>query len=258
MEEAYPASGEDPMLSASRRSDKMYIEPIDEMAAKAAFPRRRPAAVGLFAWGRARPRSRSAAFAWLEFAFVFLWLPGAAIASGAHGALPLAFAVMLSATVALLSMTRSFHWRDLLPVDPFSEWRLLGGVCAGLAAGAALLSALAPPERLFAGSDIPWTMLIAFPIMTALPLELVYRALFFRRFGHLFRSERRAILAGAAATGLAYLMLSQSGAGVLFGAGVGALLGWIYLRTGQFALCVLIHWIAALALWVIGPGITAF
>lgn len=98
-------------------------------------------------------------------------------------------------------------------------------------------------------------MLIAFPIVTALPMELAYRALFFRRYGHLIKGEVTAIILSAAATSLGYAVLSGSLGGVVFGLSIGALLGWIYLRTGNFAVSVTIHWLAAIALYLIGPGI---
>ena len=233
----------------------MLIEPVDDRTARAVLPQRSDASRGLFAWGRDQLKSARLVIAWLEFAFVFLFLPGAAVFAGMSSATPIVIMIMLSSTVAFLSMTRSFHWRDLLPVDPLSEWRLVVAFSLAFAAIAAGATLAFQPERFLAPDAGVAPMLIAFPFLTALPIELVYRALFLRRFGHLFMSEWGAVLVGACANGLAYFILSPSISGAVFGFVLGVSLGWFYLRTGQFALCVLLHWIAAISVWVIGPGL---
>lgn len=233
----------------------MLIEPIDEHAATAALPRRVEEARGLFAWGRAKLGSFRLCLAWAEFLFVFGMLPTIAIAANALSAIPIVFMAMLSSTVVFLSMTRSFHWRDLLPVDPTSEWRLFLKISGGFAATAAIGSLAFAPDRFMSAEAGVVPMLIAFPILTALPIELVYRALFLRRYGHLFRSPALALAVGAAANALAYYVISGTVTGALFGAIIGGAIGWFYLKTGQFMLGVLLHWVAALCIWIIGPGL---
>jgi membrane protease YdiL (CAAX protease family) len=111
------------------------------------------------------------------------------------------------------------------------------------------------PSQLFSAPPEIAVMLIGFPILTALPMELVYRALFFRRYGHLIQGETAAIILGAAATSLGYAVLSGNIGGVIFGFALGGVLGWAYLKTGNFAVSVVLHWAAAAALYLIGPGI---
>ena len=236
----------------------MLIEPINEQTAISPLPHKAEAARGLFAWGRDRLNSGRLVIAWLEFIFIFVLLPTMTIVTGLASAVPIIITVMLSSTIIFLSMTRSFHWADLLPVDAFSEWRLVLGFSTGFAALAAAVTLTFYPDAFLSPSLGVIPMLVAYPVLTALPIELVYRALFLRRYGHLFNSELGAICVGALLNGLAYFMLSTSIAGAIFGTVLGASLGWFYLRTGQFALSVFLHWIAAMAIWLIGPGLGVF
>lgn len=209
----------------------------------------------MFAWGLPKFNRRRRAMGWVECITLFLVLPLIGIFGDAINVLPLTIMAILSSSILLLSMTRSFHWADLAPVDPFSEWRLVAAVSAFFICSSYAISAIFFPNLLFNSFNGAELMLIAYPILTALPVELVYRALFFRRFGYLFRSEGLAILVGAGTNALLYVMLTHSPFGAVFGFVTGLVLGWAYLRTGQFVLSVMMHWIAALAVWLIGPGL---
>lgn len=221
------------------------------------MPQKAERSKGLFAWGMPRLRPGRFLFALLETSIVFVGLPLLALSSIDGLSLPLIMCAMLSSTAILLSATKSFHWSDLLPVDFWSEWRLMLSCAAGFALTALILTSLYWPARLFSAPPETALMLIAFPLVTALPMELVYRALFFRRYGRLIQGEWMANFLGAAATALGYAVLSHSAAGVAFGFGLGLVLGWAYLRTGNFLLCIVLHWMAAAALYLIGPGLLA-
>lgn len=233
----------------------MYIAPIEGTLVEDALPERAERSDGLFAWGMPRLRARRYVLALIETGFVFLGLPLLAMNSVGGLTIPLIMMVMLSSTAILLSATKSFHWSDLLPVDFWSEWRLMAGCGATFAIVAFTITSLYWPSHLFSAPPEIAMMLVVFPILTAMPMELVYRALFFRRYGHLIRSEAMAIVLGAAATSLGYAVLSGSTGGVVFGFALGGVLGWAYLRTGNFAVSVVLHWAAAAALYLIGPGI---
>lgn len=233
----------------------MYIAPIEGTFVEDALPERAERSNGLFAWGMPRLRARSYRLALFETGFVFLGLPLLAMNSAGGLTIPLIMMVMLSSTAVLLSATKSFHWSDLLPVDFWSEWRLMAGCSAAFAAIAFTMTSIYWPTRLFTAPPEIALMLAAFPVLTAMPMELVYRALFFRRYGHLIRGEAMAIVLGAAATSLGYAVLSGSVGGVIFGFALGGVLGWAYLRTGNFAVSIVLHWAAVAALFLIGPGI---
>ncbi len=233
----------------------MYIAPINGALVEDALPERAERSLGLFAWGMPRLRARRYVLALFETVFVFIALPVLVMLSNGGLTIPLIMMVMLSSTAILLSATKSFHWSDLLPVEFWSEWRILLGCSSAFAAVAFTLTSLYWPTHLFSAPPEIAVMLVVFPIFTAIPMELVYRALFFRRYGHLIQGEPMAILLGAAATSLGYAVLSGGFGGLLFGFALGGVLGWAYLRTGNFAVSVVLHWAAASALYLIGPGI---
>ena len=74
-----------------------------------------------------------------------------------------------------------------------------------------------------------------YPLLSALPQELVFRPLFFRRYGHLFPDGRIALLANGALFGLAHLMFWNWPAVLLSTAG-GLIFAHAYARRGSFAL----------------------
>ena len=233
----------------------MYIAPVDGTLVEDALPERAERSSGLFAWGMPRLRARRYRLALIETGFVFLGLPILAMNSAGGLTIPLIMMVMLTSTAILLSATKSFHWADLLPVDFWSEWRLMAGCSAAFALIAFTITSIYWPSRLFSAPPEIAMMLVVFPILTAMPMELVYRALFFRRYGHLINGETTAIILGAAATSLGYAVLSGGMGGVVFGFALGGVLGWAYLRTGNFAVSVVLHWAAVSALYLIGPGL---
>ena len=232
----------------------MYITPIDGAIVENALPERAERSPGVFAWGMPRLRARRYVLALFETGFVFVGLPILALNSAGGLTIPLIMMVMLSSTAILLSATKSFHWADLLPVDFWSEWRLMAGCGAVFALIAFVVTSIYWPSRLFSAPPEIAMMLLAFPFVTALPMELVYRALLFRRYGHLIRGEATAIVLGAGATALGYTVLSGGVGGIVFGFALGGVLGWAYLRTGNFLVSIILHWAAVASLYLIGPG----
>ena len=231
----------------------MLIEPIEDSRAEA-LPRRVESASGLFAWGLPKLTGNTRLAVWGECAGLFLILPLLAIFFEARLFIPVTIGAMLSSAVILLSMTRNFHWGDLLPVDPFSEWRVVAGFAILFSTLAVAARAVLAPEATM-GVDLALApMLLAFPFLTAAPMELIHRVLFFRRFGHLFPGESSALIFGAASNALVYFMLSGAPVGAFFGAFVGVCVGWTYLRTGQFMISVIVHWLAAICVFALGPG----
>ncbi len=185
----------------------MYIAPIDGALVEDALPERAEHSPGLFAWGMPRLCARRYVLALFETLLVFIAPPVLAMMSNGGLTIPLIMMVMLSSTAILLSATKSFHWSDLLPVEFWSEWRILLGCSAAFVAVAFTLTSLFWPAHLLSAPPEVAVMLVVFPMFTAIPMELVYRALFFRRYGHLIQGEPMAILLGAAATSLGYAVL---------------------------------------------------
>ncbi len=91
-----------------------------------------------------------------------------------------------------------------------------------------------------------------YPLLSALPQELIFRALFFHRYGALVPDPRTARLANAAIFSLAHLMYWSPVVSVMTFAG-----GWLfadtYLKRGFPAVWAL-HGIAGNALFAVGMG----
>ena len=114
------------------------------------------------------------------------------------------------AGLALLWRTGGFHWQGLLrgwrAVPP---WQILAFGLAVALIGHAIIQIARPdyarpltPERLrFLG--VIWLL---YPLISALPQELIFRPLFFHRFGSLFPDRGTAIAVNAAVFSFAHLM----------------------------------------------------
>ena len=215
-------------------------------------------AAALLSWRGRRAGGRRRRALAAECVAVFLLLP--CLAFGLAGSLtaPFLIGTMFWASVILLSLSRNFLWADLLPRDAFSEWPLFAGVAASFAAAALALGLVLAPETIFAPEREMTARLVLYPLLLALPLELFCRALFFRRYGPLFGSERRAILGSTVVGAVVWFALGGGIGLAAFGAVSGAVLSWAYLRTGQFALSVALNWATALAFLLIAPGLAAF
>jgi len=161
---------------------------------------------------------------------------------------------MTAAAAVLLSLTPGFSWRSL--ARGRVDGRMLG--LAGLltAATSTLLVWWLVPGRFLAlprHAPAMWlTIMALYPLLSALPQELVFRALFFGRYRSLFASERQAIVANALVFGLAHLMFWNWVAVSLCVAG-GAIFALGYRQQG-FAQAVLLHGICGGILFTSGLG----
>ena len=166
--------------------------------------------------------------------------------------------VILGVTVAaaiLLSLTPGFRWRSLTRGrgstggwSGSSRWRRRWR--AGL-----LVWRLVPGPALALPRRAPglWLMIMAlYPLLSALPQELIFRALFFGRYGALFEragrggDQRAGVRAGAPD------VLELGGGGALTVAG-GAIFARAYLRHG-FLQAVLLHAVCGGILFTSGLG----
>lgn len=168
------------------------------------------------------------------------------------------FTALLGFTVlglALLWQT-GFDWRGLLrgwARIPWGEVALIA--VAVLAVGALLLSTLRP-EALFAlARQRPGFLLVIwafYPLLSALPQELIFRPLFFHRYGVLMPHDRGAILVNAAIFSFAHLMYWSPVVAAMTFAG-GLVFARAYLTRGFPAAWVL-HAVAGNAIFAVGLG----
>lgn len=166
-----------------------------------------------------------------------------------------AFLGLTLLTAVLLARTPGFRWRELLRGRPDAGRVAAAGVATAVACGALVLWLL--PERALAlprQEPALWLAILAlYPFLSALPQELVFRALFFRRYGGLFADRRLAVGLNAAAFALAHLMFWNGPALVLSFAG-GVIFALGYLGRGGFPMAVLLHAVCGGILFTSGLG----
>ncbi|RED14072.1 CPBP family intramembrane glutamic endopeptidase [Pontivivens insulae] len=196
------------------------------------------------------PRTRL----WVEFLVLFVGVP-----------LVLAFAlpptmmwnVLAAATfagVVLLHYTPGFEWTTLL-TGRFDWIAFLAFTLVTAAASFAAVMIWMPEQLLVLPRAVPqvWLgIMIAYPLVSAIPQELVFRPLFFRRYGDLLPAGS-ALWINAALFSLAHLMyrdpivLSMTFAG-------GVAFAWAYHVRGSFPLACAMHAVAGCIIFTSGLG----
>lgn len=171
---------------------------------------------------------------------------------------PMLFA-MTALGVGLLHLTTSFRWRDLLAGMDRILWAKVWGIGAlVLVFGAALLW-ITRPEALFmiarAEPVLLLMILLLYPLVSALPQEIVYRALFFRRYQPILpRDPRMGMLLNAGLFSMAHLMYWSWIVGFMTFLG-GLAFAWAYEVRRSFPMAVLLHAAAGNAIFLVGLGL---
>lgn len=171
------------------------------------------------------------------------------------GAMFAALFTFTAIAALLLARTPGFRWREL--GEGKVNWRevVLFGLLVALV-GTGVMLWLRPDAFLSLPRRAPglWLMVLAlYPLLSALPQELVFRVLFFRRYGALFASKQAAILANAACFSLAHLIYWNIPALALTFAG-GIVFAHAWLRRG-FRQAFLLHAVAGQILFTLGMGV---
>ena len=113
------------------------------------------------------------------------------------------------------------------------------------------------PDRLFvlfhAHPEIIPRILVLYPVLSALPQEFVFCTFFFWRYGTLFNTPRRIILASAAAFAFAHVLFINPVAPPL-SLIAGLIFAQTYQKTRSLALVTLEHGLYGNALFLIGLG----
>lgn len=231
------------------------IERIDGFAAGGSLPR---------AAGVAAPSDSRRTMLWLEFGLLFALMPLLMrYAVYEHQvplfyALPPAFALML----VFLYFDDSFQLKREL-MRGFS-WATLKSILLIFAVGSLVVTALVAitmPDRLFAlAAERPgkWLKIMAlYPFTSVLAQELVYRVLFFHRYGPLFPNRTVLILVNALAFGLGHaLFRNWIAVGGTFV--VGLLFAWRYSRTRSFWAVWVEHVLWGWLVFTVGLGVYFF
>jgi len=195
---------------------------------------------------------------WAEFLCLFLVLPVVvAVALPTGWMFPALFA-FTALGVILLHVTPGFRWGDLVRGAGRIDWRLVGAFAlATILCGGAVILTLRPEAFLILPRQQPGLMLmilLLYPVVSALPQELVFRPLFFRRYGTILPAGKPAILLNAAVFSLAHLMYWNWPALLMTFAG-GLIFAHAYERQGNFPAAVVLHSVAGGILFALGLGV---
>ncbi|QUS35192.1 CPBP family intramembrane glutamic endopeptidase [Falsirhodobacter algicola] len=167
------------------------------------------------------------------------------------------FAFMLVG-LALLWATPGFRWHELTRGWRAIRWRAVAGLAlATLLAGMAVMQ-IAAPQRMFATLlDHPQRLLaivILYPLLSALPQEVVFRALWFRRYRDILPGGAAGMVLNAAFFSLAHLMYWSAVVTVMTFAG-GLAFAWAHSVRRSFPMAWVMHSVAGLIIFTVGLGI---
>ncbi len=195
---------------------------------------------------------------WAEFVLLYVGGPLAVTSLFGHRLIVLLVAGLAAFALAVLALTPSVSLRAVLRLPTRAEWLLVAATWAATFALSVTLAWLLVPERLLGlplHAPALWALiLLIYPVLSALPQEVVFRVLFFERYGVLFGNERLAVLANGVAFALAHLFYLNPVAVALSLLG-GLLFGFAYLRTRSLMVVALLHAAAGQAIFTSGLGI---
>ncbi|WP_412565384.1 CPBP family intramembrane glutamic endopeptidase [Thalassobius sp. MITS945101] len=160
--------------------------------------------------------------------------------------------------LALLNGTEGFEWRELLGgVDQLYFVELLAFAGGMLILCLAVVYTAAPDAAFLLLKTEPGLMLaiaVFYPVASALPQEVVFRPLYFRRYGTFLPGGRAGLLLNAALFSLAHLMYWSWVVALMTFAG-GVIFAWAYEVRRSFVLAVVLHSLAGIVIFAVGLGI---
>lgn len=195
---------------------------------------------------------------WIEFATLFVGVP--LLMSATFGLYPLFPVIIGLAGVSciLLHITPGWDWKNLWKGPVLGEWRVILLYTLATLATCLVVVFTNVPERFL---EFPinrptlWVMIMVFyPLVSAFPQEIIFRSLFFERYGILFSGAWMAILVNGAAFGFGHLFYENWITIAMTGCG-GAIMGWAYLRNRSVLLAWVLHSIAGQILFTVGLGV---
>jgi membrane protease YdiL (CAAX protease family) len=195
----------------------------------------------------------------LEFVAFFILVPLViAMAVPPDAMFRLLFVFTLLGLV-LLHATPGFAWGSLARGLRRLRWRFVAGFCAATVAIAiAVVLGAAPQAAFLLLRDAPALMLaiaLLYPALSALPQEIVFRPLYFRRYAAILPGGRwTPIVLNAAVFSWAHLMYwSWIVAAMTFAGGLA--FAWSYERHDNFPEAVLLHALAGIIVFASGLGL---
>ena len=161
--------------------------------------------------------------------------------------------------LVLLAVTPGFHWSDLARGAGRIGWGVVLVFTAATAAvGYGVLVATEPDALLTLPREAPGLMLaiaLLYPFLSALPQEIVFRPLFFRRYNSLLPADTRAqVVLNAAVFSAAHLMYWSWIVCAMTFAG-GLVFAWSYRVRKNFPEALVLHSLAGIVVFTLGLGI---
>ncbi|NNU81620.1 CPBP family intramembrane metalloprotease [Halovulum dunhuangense] len=206
----------------------------------------------------ADPRRRHVLHArlWVEFLALFVGIPLAlAYVLPPDAMFTLLFA-LTAVGVILLHRTPGFSWREL--VSGPIPWRFVLGFSVLTAVIAGTATWVLFPGNLLAmprhNTDLWLAILALYPVFSALPQEILFRPLFFRRYGGLFPSMPVALAVNTFVFALAHLMYGHPLVLAMTASG-GLAFAWAYAVKGSFPAALLLHALAGQIVFTSGLGV---
>jgi membrane protease YdiL (CAAX protease family) len=206
------------------------------------------------AWGAGNDGLRRGQL-WTELAVFFGLVPlGIAVFLPASTMFPALFA-LTAVGLVLLHRTPGFQWSDL--TRGRVDLRLVAPFAAVTFACAFAVSWATTDGQPFAfaagNPELMVLILVLYPVLSALPQEVVFRPLWFRRYGVLMPAGPTGLVLNAAVFSFAHLMYwSWIVAAMTFAGGIA--FAWAYARRGSFPLAVVLHAVAGQIVFLLGLG----
>lgn len=196
---------------------------------------------------------------WIEFICLYIVSPLALAVVLPPIALFPGLVALTVVGLVLLGATPGFRWRDLLKGARRIGWGLVLTFTAATAVvGYVLMLATEPRALLTLPREMPRLMaviVLLYPFLSALPQEVIFRPLFFRRYGPLLPARPRTqVVLNAAIFAGAHLMYWSLVVAVMTFAG-GLVFAWSYRMRGNFPEAVVLHSVAGIVLFALGLGI---
>lgn len=194
---------------------------------------------------------------WLELLGLFVATPVVIAVYLPPSTMLLVLLLVTVVGMALLHRTPGFYWRDLTVGWRQIEWRIV--IMFGLltAAVSFAIVALMVPDAflvLWRLNPVAWLVVMAlYPVLSALPQEILFRPLFFRRYASILPQGTAALFLNAGVFSLAHLLYWNWIVAAMTFAG-GLAFAWAYQVKRSFPLAVALHAVAGNILFTVGTG----
>lgn len=160
--------------------------------------------------------------------------------------------------LVLLWLTPGFSWNDLTRGWNRIDWRLVGLFAAATVAVAAAVVVALVPEAAFrllrSNPAMMAAVALVYPFLSVLPQEIVFRPLFFRRYGEILPPLHPAIALNAALFSLAHLMYWHWVVAAMTFAG-GLVFAWAYEARRNFPMAFVLHAVSGVIVFAMGLGV---